>query len=121
MSVNAAGSLETGVRQAQTLPEAIAAGLDKRFVGAPSASNVTLFLDHTEAVGRGAQVLFVAEHQISLHRGAERVHVTVGVLTGKVVRAFRERIKIFLFDKADCKILVSRVAAALIREEEIFG
>ena len=120
MSVNAAGSFETGVRQAETLPESIASGLDERFVRAPSAGDVALFLDHAEAVGRGAQILFVAEHQISLHRGAERVHVTVGVLTGKVVRAFRERIKVFLLDEADGEILVTGITAALIGEEEIF-
>ena len=77
-------------------------------------------MDHAKTVGRGAQVFFVAEHQIRLHRGAERVHVTVSMLPGKVIRTFCKWIEVFLLDEADGEIFVARVAAALIREEQIF-
>ena len=66
-------------------------------------------------------MFLAAKRDVCLHRGTEGVDVTVRVLEGEHVVAFRERIEVgVVFKILFCHIAIERFAAALIGEKKIF-
>ena len=72
-----------------------------------------------KSIPGGAQIFFVAQHEICLHRGTKSIHVAVGVLAGKYVLSIGERTEIILFDETNSKIAILFFPAAAIRKEQI--
>src|ERR1700693_3740418 len=89
-------------------------------IGSPTAGGITLLVHEVESVFYGPQVLRVPQYQICLSRGAQRVYVTVGVLSRQHIFTLRERIEEFLVEEQPLRqFKVACVPAALICEELI--
>src|SRR5690349_17254910 len=84
MRVSAAWCLKTSVRFTQTCTQQALIRLYKSLVGAPSAGRETLtFPDHLDRIQNRPEVLLVAQFQIALHPGTQRIHVAVGMQSGQ--------------------------------------
>src|SRR5437879_3467307 len=66
-------------------------------------------------------MLFGAEREISLHRGTERINVTVGVAAIEIATIVRKGIVVGVVEIGAAERLVAIAGAALIRQKKIFG
>ena len=121
MAIGSARRLETGMRAFKACRKGASSRLYKRFVWSPPSGRVALLLDHPKTILRRTQVLFLAENEIRLHRGTQRIYVAVGVLAGKNVIVFRKGIEVILLEKTNRHISIAPVSSAtLISKEEVF-
>ena len=84
----------------------------EELIRAPAAGGKALCrAQKIKTVFRGAEMLRVAQYQVGLHRGAEGVHVAVGVLAGQNIFTARERIEVeIVFDEAAGQFAIARAA-----------
>src|SRR5450432_1173337 len=92
------------------------------FIGSPASGRKTLLLNKAEAIRNSLQVLRIAQHQVSLGRRTQRIHVTVGVSARQNVLASPQRIeKLVVEEKSLGQLEVSGISGSLIREKLILG
>src|SRR5580704_18737264 len=123
MTVGATRGFEAGVSGPQTVSQLSRPRLSKAFIGTPAAGRETLCIrQHFESVPSSPEMLFAPQRDVSLHGGAEGIHVTVGVFERQDVVALGKRAEIcVVLKKPRSHITIEGVAAALIGEKQIFG
>src|SRR6185312_9673838 len=115
MRITAAGCFETAMRAGKAGIELAAARGDEAFVGAPAARRKTLRVsDHLKRITGRAEMFLTAVGEIRLHSRTQSIAEAVGVMVGKHVLVFRERIEIGLVkQKPFSQFAVSNTRAAL--------